>query len=176
MRNAFFDCFSGASGDMIMAACLSAGADLQKISKDLATLGLEGYRIEAQPVCKQGFAATQFDVHIDPSVPKPHRHLKHVLQIIQAGRLPQLVRTNAERIFTRLAEAEAKVHGTTVEKIHFHEVGAVDAIVDIVGTCLALDQLGIEQIAVSLIPPGSGTVPLRTWPVASPRSGHRGVA
>ncbi|HOW71736.1 MAG TPA: nickel pincer cofactor biosynthesis protein LarC [Phycisphaerae bacterium] len=158
MRIAYVDCFSGASGDMILASAIAAGADVERLRRDLAGLGVPGFRIEATRVCKQGFAATQLDVVVDPAVEKPHRHLKHILQIIQGGALPEQVRRRAEAIFKRLAEAEAKVHGTTVEKVHFHEVGAIDSIVDIVGACLVLDQLGVEQVHVSPIPTGSGTI------------------
>jgi len=158
MRIAYFDCFSGASGDMILAACVDAGLDVEQLRQDLAALGLGGYRIEASSVCKQGFAATRFEVHLAPEADRPHRHLKDIREILEAGRLPDRVRRQAEAIFTRLAEAEAKVHGTPVEQIHFHEVGAVDAVVDIVGACLALDRLGIEQVRVSPIPTGGGSV------------------
>ena len=158
MRIAYFDCFSGASGDMILASAIAAGADIERLRRDLAGLGVPGFRIEATQVRKQGFAATQFEVQVDPAVEKPHRHLKHILQIIQGGQLSEPVRKMAEAVFTRLAEAEAKVHGTTIEKVHFHEVGAIDSIVDIIGACLALDQLGVERVYVSPIPTGSGTI------------------
>lgn len=158
MRVAYFDCFSGASGDMILASAIAAGADIERLRRDLAGLGVPGFRIEATQVRKQGFAATQFEVLVDPAVEKPHRHLRHILQIIQGGQLAEAVRRRAEAVFTRLAEAEAKVHGTTIEKVHFHEVGAIDSIVDIIGACLALDQLGVERVYVSPIPTGSGTI------------------
>jgi len=158
MRIAYFDCFSGASGDMILAACLDAGLEIDRLREDLALLGVEGYQVEAQAVRKQGFAATQFEVRVEPDAPRPHRHLRHILEILSAARLPEGVRHQATAIFTRLAEAEARVHGTTVEKVHFHEVGAIDAIVDIVGACLALERLGVREVYVSPIPTGSGTV------------------
>lgn len=158
MRIAYFDCFSGASGDMILAACLDAGLEIDRLREDLALLGVEGYRVEAQAVRKQGFAATQFEVKIEPDAPRPHRHLRHILEILSGARLPEGVRDRATAIFTRLAEAEARVHGTTVEKVHFHEVGAIDAIVDIVGACLALERLGVREVYVSPVPTGSGTV------------------
>lgn len=158
MRIGYFDCFSGASGDMILAACISAGADLDALRSQLAGLNVAGFRLEARPIRKQGFAATQVEVAIDAAADKPHRHLKHVREIIQSSKLPASVRDRAIAVFTRLAEAEAAVHGTTIEKVHFHEVGAIDAIVDIVGASLALELLGIEQIRCSPIPTGSGTV------------------
>jgi hypothetical protein len=158
MRIAYFDCFSGASGDMILAACIDAGLQIERLRQQLAPIGLEGYRIEARPVRKQGFAATQFEVICDPAASSTHRHLKHIVDILDRAKLPAGVRERAGAIFTRLAEAEAAVHGTTIEKVHFHEVGAIDAIVDIVGACLAFEMLGLERIYVSPVPLGSGTV------------------
>jgi len=157
MRIAYFDCFSGASGDMLLGACLDAGLDLDTLSKDLARLGLEGYALEARSIRKQGFAATQFEVRVDPSTDQPHRHLKHIRDIIDRSGLPGRVRERAMAIFTRLAEVEAAAHGTDLDKVHFHEVGAVDAIVDIVGVCIGLDRLGIDRVFCSPIPTGSGT-------------------
>lgn len=158
MRIAYFDCFSGASGDMILGACINAGVDLTELQAELAGLNVAGFRLDARGIRKQGFAATQIDVIVDPATDKPHRHLKHVREIIENSRLGGPVRERALAIFTRLAEAEAAVHGTTIEKVHFHEVGAIDAIVDIVGASLALEKLGIEQVRCSAIPTGSGTV------------------
>lgn len=157
MRIAYFDCFSGASGDMILGALLDAGLDLDVLRGDLASLGVGGYSLSAERIRKQGFAATQFEVHIE-AADKPHRHLKHIREIIEKGRLPDLVRQRAMAIFTKLAEAEAEAHGTSVDKVHFHEVGAIDSIVDIVGACLALDRLGVEEVHCSPIPTGSGTL------------------
>ncbi len=156
MRIAYFDCFSGASGDMILAACLNAGLDLGTLREQLALLGVEGYRIDAAPVRKQGFAANQFEVICDPDTAKPHRHLKHIIEILERSTLPERIRRRAAAIFTRLAEAEAAVHGTTIEKVHFHEVGAIDAIVDIVGVCAGITELGIEQLYASPLPLGHG--------------------
>ncbi|NLX14803.1 MAG: nickel pincer cofactor biosynthesis protein LarC [Phycisphaerales bacterium] len=157
MRIGYFDCFSGASGDMILAACLDAGLALDTLRADLAGLGLEGYQLEAQKVRKQGFAATRFEVQL-AATEQPHRHLKDIRRIIESARLAPEVQERSLAVFTRLAEAEAAVHGTTVEKVHFHEVGAIDAIVDIVGACLALRRMGIDQVFCSPIPTGSGTV------------------
>lgn len=170
MRIAYFDCFSGASGDMILAACLDAGLEVDALRADLAGLNLAGYTIEANKVRKQGFAATQVDVRVDPAAPKSHRHLRHVREIIEAAALPAGVGARAVAIFERLAMAEAAVHGTTIEKVHFHEVGAIDAIVDIVGASIALHRLGVERVECSPIPTGSGTVQCEhgTMPVPAP--------
>jgi len=158
MRVAFFDCFSGISGDMLLAACLDAGLELETLRADLAGLGIQGYAIDSQSIRKQGFAARCFDVKMDASVDQPHRHLKHIREIIEKSSLPEEARSRSMAIFTHLAEAEAAVHGTTIEKVHFHEVGAVDAIVDIVGAVIALQRLGIDRVYCSPIPTGSGTV------------------
>jgi len=158
MRIAYFDCFNGAGGDMIVASLLDAGADAAGLRAGLAGLGVGGYSIAIERIDKQGIAATRFHVALDANGKQPHRHLKHIVEIIDAAKLPDRVRDRAMRIFTRLAEAEAGIHGTTVEKVHFHEVGAVDAIVDVVGAALVLELLGVERVACSPIPVGSGTL------------------
>jgi pyridinium-3,5-bisthiocarboxylic acid mononucleotide nickel chelatase len=157
MRIAYFDCFSGAAGDMIVAALLDAGVNFDGLSAAIGGLGLSGCRISAEKVKKQGFSATYFSVSM-PEVPQTHRHLKHIIEIINAANISSEVRDRSIQIFTRLAQAEAKVHGTTVEKVHFHEVGAVDAIIDVIGSCLALEMLKIDKVVCSPIPVGSGAV------------------
>jgi len=155
---AYFDCFSGAGGDMIVGSLIDAGADASKLMVALKGLDVVGYTLAIEKTKKQGFAATRFDVRLDSAEKQPHRHLKHVVAIIEAARLDEGVKRKAIRVFERLANAEAAVHGTTIEKVHFHEVGAVDAIIDVVGAVVALDLLGVEEIACSPIPVGSGTV------------------
>ncbi|HEY3244830.1 MAG TPA: nickel pincer cofactor biosynthesis protein LarC [Phycisphaerae bacterium] len=157
-RIAYFDCFSGAAGDMIVGALLDAGASIEELRGDLAALRVAGFTIEAAKVRKQGFAATKFTVHLDPSVEKPHRHLKHVRAIFESSGLAEAVRRPALRIFERLAEAEARAHGSALESVHFHEVGAIDAIVDVAAAVLALQRLNVERVLCSPIPTGSGTV------------------
>ena len=158
MRISYFDCFSGASGDMILAAMVDAGLDVDVLADRLSGLAVSGYSLRAQKVDKQGFSATNFEVALDGKHEQPHRHLSNVLELIEASKLSDAVKQRAGRIFKRLAEAEATVHGTTAERIHFHEVGAVDAIVDVVGAVVGLELLGIERIVCSPIPTGSGTV------------------
>lgn len=156
MKIAYFDCFSGAAGDMILASMIAAGLSADALRAELARLNLAGYELDISHVRKQGFAAVKVDVRMTD---KPgHRHLHHITKIIDDATLPERIKDRAKRIFTRLAEAEAKVHGSTVEKVHFHEVGAIDAIVDIVGASIGIDLLGIERIICSPIPTGSGTV------------------
>jgi pyridinium-3,5-bisthiocarboxylic acid mononucleotide nickel chelatase len=156
MRIGYFDCFSGASGDMILGALVSAGLSEERLRAELGKLSLDGYELGIRRIQKQGFAAIKVDVQLTG---KPgHRHLRHIIEIIDGSALSDSVRQRAKRIFTRLGEAEAKVHGIEVEKVHFHEVGAVDAIVDVVGAMIGLEQLGVGRILCSPIPVGSGTV------------------
>ncbi|MFO0971809.1 MAG: LarC family nickel insertion protein, partial [Phycisphaerae bacterium] len=156
MRIGYFDCFSGASGDMILGALVDAGLPPEALRDELARLGLGGYELKIGKVRKQGFAATKVDVVA--TAPAGHRHLKHIVEILDRSTLDDAVRTTARAVFTRLAEAEAAVHQTTIEKVHFHEVGAVDAIVDVVGAVAGLRRLGIERVESSAVPVGGGTV------------------
>ena len=158
MHLLYFDCFSGISGDMTVGALLDAGADLEALRAALSSLDVTGYRIDAEQVSKGGIAATQFHVHLDGTAAQPKRHLRDVTAILEGGDLPAPVRTAALATFARLAEAEAKVHGTTPDKIHFHEVGALDAIIDIVAAHHALHQLTVDAVHASPLPVGFGTV------------------
>jgi len=158
MRIAYFDCFNGASGDMILGALIDAGLSVDRLRKSLGGLKLAGYAIRADKVIKQGLAATRFCVEVAADADQPHRHLSDIRAALQAGDLADSVKANALRIFERLAEAEARAHGTTVDKVHFHEVGAVDAIVDVVGAAIGLDALGVERVMCSAIPVGSGVI------------------
>ena len=156
MRIGYFDCFNGAAGDMILGALVASGVPAEELRADLAKLKVADYELAITPIKKQGFAAVKVDVKMTG---KPgHRHLHHITKIIDDSDLPQSIKTDARRIFTRLAEVEAAAHGSTIEKVHFHEVGAVDAIVDVVGSVCGLARLGIERVVCSPIPVGSGTV------------------
>jgi uncharacterized protein (TIGR00299 family) protein len=158
MKIAYFDCLNGAAGDMIVASLLDAGADADALGRVLSSLGVSGYALSIEKIDKQGFSATRFEVPLDAAVRQPHRHLKDIVAILDRSGLPNSVRTKAKQVFERLAEAEARVHGCPVDKVHFHEVGAVDAIVDVVSAVLALELLGIGEVVCSPIPTGSGTV------------------
>ncbi len=177
MTIAYFDCFSGAAGDMILAAMLSAGLSEADLRADLAKLHLSGYEFNVSQVQKQGLAATY--VKVRPTEKPGLRHLHHITKIIDDSALRPSIKENAKRIFTHLAEAEAKVHGTSIEKVHFHEVGAVDAIVDVVGAAIGVERLGLSRIVCSPIPPGSGVVHCEhgTMPVPAPATAEllRGV-
>jgi uncharacterized protein (TIGR00299 family) protein len=140
---------------MLVGAFADAGADRDAISAALAGLAVGG-AVGWENVHRRGLAATKFRVRVEE--PQKHRHLSGILRMIHAAELPDSVKASAERVFRVLAEAEAVVHGTPIEKVHFHEVGAVDSICDIVGACLALDLLRIEAVYCSPINVGSGTV------------------
>lgn len=157
MRTLYFDCFSGAGGDMIVASLIDAGASFAELECALSGLGLSGYRVSAEKVRKQGFAATRFNVEVDPGK-QPHRHLRDIVAILEKANLSDGVRNRAIAVFERLADAEAEAHGTSRDKVHFHEVGAVDAIVDIVAAMIALELLAPERIVCSPLVTGSGTV------------------
>jgi uncharacterized protein (TIGR00299 family) protein len=156
MRLAYLDCASGISGDMTLGALVDAGVDLHRINAAIESLGLPGCRLVAEEVKKKGFRATQVIVQHEHE--HAHRHLHHILAMIDGGQLTEPQKDVARRIFTRLAEAEAKVHGTTIEKVHFHEVGAADSIADIVGAAVGWDLLGVDRIVASPVPTGTGRV------------------
>jgi uncharacterized protein (TIGR00299 family) protein len=155
VRVLHFDCFSGLSGDMTLGALIDAGVEAAFIRRGLDSLGLP-IRLDAAKVRKGGFAATQ--VTIEAPEEHSHRHLSDVEEILQRGELTPAQRELALRIFRRLAQAEATVHGMALEKVHFHEVGALDSIADIVGVAIGLDLLGAERITSRSVPTGSGMV------------------
>jgi uncharacterized protein (TIGR00299 family) protein len=155
-RLAYFDCVSGASGDMILGALVGAGLAIDRLRDELALLRLPGYRLRAERVQRAGLVATQLHVELD-AAPHPSRRLVDVLRVIEAAGLPEVDRERGSAIFRRLAEAEAAVHGVGVEEIHFHEVGAVDAIVDVMGAVVGLRLLGVEAAFCSPLPLGSGS-------------------
>ncbi|MGI9860649.1 nickel pincer cofactor biosynthesis protein LarC [Moorella naiadis] len=168
MRIAYFDCFSGISGDMCLGALLASGLSRDELVVGLNELGLAGWELRTQEVKQHSIAAV--DVEVQVSGPQPHRHLGDILELINNSSLPAPVREKATAVFTNLARAEARVHGIAAGEVHFHEVGAVDAIIDIIGTILGLHLLGIEKIISSPLPMGSGWVECRhgKLPVPAP--------
>ncbi|HAH87795.1 MAG TPA: TIGR00299 family protein, partial [Armatimonadetes bacterium] len=152
MKVAFFDCFAGISGDMTLGAILDAGADETLFRKELSKIGGIEFDLEIKKVVRRGIQAT--DVQVKIKHEHHHRHLSDITRIIEESALAESVKQKAASIFRALAEAEARVHGTTAESVHFHEVGAVDAIVDIVGACVGLHLLGVERVVVSPLPMG----------------------
>ena len=197
MKLAYFDCPSGAAGDMILGALVDAGVPFATLERELGGLDLAGYRMECSEVMKAGFRATKVHVHLDGyeegpgyfrRLPAPegqahldanradahaaagHRGLAEILDILERSRLVPEVRDMASRIFRRLAEAEARVHGTTPERVQFHDVGAIDAIVDVTGSCLGLHLLGVDAVHFGTLPVGGGFVqgPHGRIPVPAP--------
>ncbi|HZQ53466.1 MAG TPA: nickel pincer cofactor biosynthesis protein LarC [Bryobacteraceae bacterium] len=155
MKICYFDAFSGISGDMTVGALVDAGAEWKALEAALRSLNLEAsFRLERTK--RKGIAASKFSV--DHTEQRKHRHLPHIEKIIAAGDLTETARKNALAVFRNLGEAEAKSHNVPIEKVHFHEVGAVDSICDIAGACVALDLLGVSEVHSSRINVGSGTV------------------
>jgi uncharacterized protein (TIGR00299 family) protein len=155
VKVAHFDCFSGISGDMTLAALIDVGVDAEAIRQAVGSLNLP-IRIEIEKVRKGGFAATY--VRVEAEEEKSHRYFVEIEEIVSRSALTERQRLLALKIFRRLAEGEAAAHGLPLEKIHFHEVGALDSIADIVGSTVGLDLLGAEQFTSRSVPTGSGTV------------------
>ena len=167
-RIAYLDCFSGVSGDMLLGALVHAGASLEEMWAELARVPLTGYTLEAKPVTKAGIAAVQAEVRVRER--QEPRTLTDVTALIDASSLPPGDREKGRAVFGRLAEAEAAVHGETVETVHLHDVGAVDAIVDVMGAVVGLRLLGAEELYCSPLPLGAGEVsgPHGSLPVPAP--------
>lgn len=155
---AYFDCFAGCSGDMVLGALIDAGLSLEMLEEGLTSLAVQGYKLSAEKVKRSTITATKFTVTMNETEVQPERSLKDVLMLIEASRLPQKVKNTASAIFQRLGEAESRIHDVPLEKVCFHEIGAVDSIIDIVGTAFGLDALKIERSYSSLLPLGSGNV------------------
>ena len=153
----YLDCFSGISGNMFLGALLDAGVPLPYFKSELAKLNISGYELVAEEVTKKGIRATYMEVKTKTWF-QPSRNLNDILTLLSESSLPDRVTMNAKNTFCRLADAEAKVHGVPVAQIHFHEVGAVDAIVDVVGTMIGLEYLGVQTVMSSGLHVGSGVV------------------
>lgn len=155
MRICYLDAFSGISGDMTVGALVDAGANAEELIRVLDRLDT-GARFRVEAVKRKGIRASKF--YVEAPEAKGHRHLPHILRIIEGSAMSAPAKQNATLVFQKLGEAEAKVHGIAIEKVHFHEVGAVDSICDILGACTALDLLGVDELYCSAINVGSGTV------------------
>jgi uncharacterized protein (TIGR00299 family) protein len=153
---AFFDCFSGISGNMALGALLDCGLPVESFRAELDKLGLRGYSLEIREVQKSGLRGLFVDIRVEET--QPHRHLADIEKIIASSPLPERVRERSLLVFRKLAQAESGAHGEPVENIHFHEVGAVDAILDVVGTAICLEMLGVDKVYASAIHIGAGTV------------------
>ena len=168
MKTLYFDCAAGASGDMILGALVGAGADPVQLVDQLNLLGVENYQVSFSQVDRCNLSATR--AKVETGHEHSHRHLADLLKIINDSKLNQPVKDRAGRVFTLLAEAESEVHNLPVERIHFHEVGALDAIIDIVGACIGFELLHIERFVCSPLHVGSGTVEIAhgRFPVPPP--------
>jgi len=153
---AYFDCYSGVSGNMLLGALLDCGLDQAVFRAELRRLNMGGYHVEMNEKQSAGLRGLHVDVKMESE--QPHRHLADIEAVIQSSALSDRVKDLGVRVFRRLGEAEARVHGEAVEHIHFHEVGAVDAIVDIIGCAICLEMLGVEKVVVSPLPQGHGTI------------------
>jgi uncharacterized protein (TIGR00299 family) protein len=168
MKLAYFDCFSGISGDMTLGALVDAGVSADQLRSDLRALQVPGWELTTEKVWKNGMSATHVLVKTEDQ--QKHRSLGTILEILKTSQLASPVRARASAIFQKLGEAEAHVHDALLEKVHFHEVGAVDAIVDIVGACIGFQALGIERFACSPLNVGGGTAKMAhgALPVPAP--------
>lgn len=167
MRVAYLDCLSGVSGDMMLGALIDAGVSLEAVQAAVDSLGLPSCRLECDEVKKHGFRATKLNVVHEPE--HAHRHLHHITEMIDGSDVLTAAQKDlSKRIFTRLGQSEAKVHGSTLEKVHFHEVGAVDSIADIVGAAVAWDLLNVDRIHSAPIPTGGGVITIAHGRVSVP--------
>src|SRR5215203_4348020 len=147
MRTLYFDCFAGASGDMILGALVAAGVDANYLREQLALLPVSGFQLGFETVNRSGLSATY--ARVETPHEHKHRHLSDIKQIIEGSALSSAVKQRAVQIFTRLAEAEARVHNEPVDHVHFHEVGALDAILDVVGAAICFEALQIGRFVSS---------------------------
>ncbi len=168
MKLVYFDCIGGASGDMILGSLVALGAPLEEIERRLRALPLEGFSLAAVTVERHGFEALHLQVRAEET--RSHRHFSAIRRLLEGAGLPPRVLRRALGTFELLGRSEASVHGTTLEKVHFHEVGAIDAIVDIVGTAWALELLDVDRCHASVVPQGRGFVRAAhgTLPVPAP--------
>ncbi len=156
MKIAYFDCFSGISGDMTVGALLDAGLKIETLEKELKKLGLSGYQLEVNKVVKKGISATQFKVKIKEE--GVERRFKDILTILEKSKLDEEIKKETKKIFFNIAQAESKIHQKDIDKIHFHEIGGLDSIIDITSAVIGIKTLGIEEIHSSALPVGKGFV------------------
>ncbi|SEN30662.1 nickel pincer cofactor biosynthesis protein LarC [Lihuaxuella thermophila] len=181
MSTLYLDCFSGIAGDMTLGALIDLGADLSYIEAHLKRLPIDPFSIEVKQVTKRGITAKQIHIHVHHTHDSqaqhhahhhdhPHRRAAEILDMIENSDLPPRAKWRSHRIFRAIAEAEGKIHGIHPDDVHFHEVGAMDSIIDIIGVCLALENLGVEEIYASPVPAGQGTVRMAhgLYPVPAP--------
>ncbi len=180
MDVAYFDCFSGISGDMIIGALLDAGLDFEHLKEELKKLNLEDYEIDAEKTVKNNISATKFWVVLDNHHEHHHeRNINEINSIIEKSLLDSNIKLKIKKIFLKIAEAESKVHNMPIDKVHFHEIGAIDTIIDVAGAVIGLEKLGIEKVYCSKINVGSGFVEFShgKFPVPAPATAEilRGI-
>lgn len=158
MRILYYDCFAGISGDMNLGALIDLGVDKDYLVGELEKLNIEGFHLDIKEDQRRGITGTKAEVIIENQDNEKHRHLRHIEELVNGSTLPDRVKINALKIFDLIAVAEAKVHGISKEKVHFHEVGALDSIADIVGAAICLDYLKVDKVVSSSIQLGGGTV------------------
>ena len=170
MKLLYLDCFAGISGDMLLGVLIDLGVSEDQIRTELTKLKLPHYSVASRRVVKQTIAATKFECFEEHHHHHAHRGFTEIALLITSSTLSTTVKNRAVSVFRRLGEAEAKIHGVPLAQIHFHEIGAVDSIVDIVGGCIALDLLGITAVQASPLPCGTGFVETAhgTFPVPAP--------
>ena len=156
MKTAYFDCIAGASGDMLLGALIDAGLPAAELEGALAKLHIHDFHLHFSKVSKNGFGATKVDVHAHDHAPE--RHLREIREIVDKSHVSDKVKERAMRVFTRICEVEGGIHGMSVDEVHLHEVGGVDAIVDVVGVLAGVEMLGIERVVVSPLPMGRGFI------------------
>jgi pyridinium-3,5-bisthiocarboxylic acid mononucleotide nickel chelatase len=168
MNTLYFDCFAGASGNMILGALVSLGVEKERLISEIEKLKIDDFAIEFTIVDRSGINSVHARTIFAEE--KTHRHLSHIEKIITESDISETVKLRALEIFTNLAKAEAKVHGIGIEKVHFHEVGAMDAIIDVVGACIGFEMLGVENFIASKIHTGSGFIRMEhgKYPVPPP--------
>ncbi len=169
MTNAIYlDCHAGIAGDMLLSALVDLGADPHVIESELKTLPLDHFELHFQKKMKQGIHAMTLNIDFDE--PHHHRHASDILKMIDDSTLSPRVKTRSKRIFEAIGHAEAKIHGMSFEDVHFHEVGAMDSIIDIIGGCIALELLDVDELYCSPIPTGNGKINIAhgVYPVPAP--------
>ncbi len=158
MKILYYDCFAGISGDMNLGALIDLGVDANYLTSELEKLNIEGFHLDIKKDIRRGISGTKADVIIENQENEKHRHLRHVEEIVNGSSLPDHVKINALKIFDLIAVAEAKIHNISKERVHFHEVGALDSIADIVGAAICLDYLKVDKVMSSSIQLGGGMV------------------